>query len=667
MKYFVILLLANALLAPQNSIAQALTAETNLEGVKQQAWQRVKWAETNFAQSGARRQPSPNFWGDQIVYQIQVDRFNNGDPRNDFLNVKPEQRENRMSVFEFRHGGDLRGILERLDYIKDLGINSLWLTPVFAHDGGYHGYCTTDFSMVDPGFGTNEEFRNLVAEAHKRGMMVVLDIVVNHMCNPRTRYSRQANHYECADSQNAKNWSGQGGPSPGQGELQFSQDFFGPLKNQNFFNRCGTNSTGDMQGTGPAAIYGDFVDGMFDFDTRNYDFQQIFTDLHKYWIAYADVDGFRMDAVKHVSEDFIAYFSTEVRDYARSIGKHNFFIVGEVAGPSDWIGRRLGNMYHNPANPNQHGHVPVSLTKRIMQLKPMYEKNPAARFPGLNAAYDFAHGGSAIDVLHNYRPSSVIEGHFSDSYYNDIAGNGDPRLSWNPLEIHDWPRFASRNPGAMAKSILGIAYLAFAEGSPIIYYGMEQGFNGVCQGGSCPGHSDALFRQDMFMGGMTRLGSTVPEINSLASISGGNPSMKFRIDQDPFLNRNHELYKSARKFLRIRGSCDGLREGYTQFRWKENGNEGILAFFRVHPQDRNKHVLVVLNTAWQSRTVPNLHSLGGMSGTTWRNLLNPAEAVSDNGSIQFNGMNIGANSVMVFVPESAMGPYNGDLQTNLCR
>jgi len=560
--------------------------------------------------------------------------------------------------------------------LKDLGVNSLWLTPILAHTGSYHGYCTTDFSTVDTGFGTNDKFRQLVAAAHARNMFVILDIVVNHMCDLQTTYAVQPNHYSCANQQDFKNLNGletvdqEGQELHGpKGILKFSQRFFPPLKNQNFFNRCGTNSHEDMQGIGPAAVYGDFVAGMFDFDTRNKDFQQIFTDLHKFWIAYADVDGFRMDAVKHVSEDFIAYFNTQIRDYARSIGKLNFFIIGEVAGPSDWIGRRLGRMGQFAQNPPLRGTYPVSLAKRIAEMKPIFERNPIAPYPGLNAAYDFAHGGTAVDVLQNIRPTSALEDHFRSEYYANIANNGDPRLSWNLLEIHDWPRFASRNPGAMAKSILGIGYLAFAEGSPVIYYGLEQGFNGQCpHGAQCPGFTDAFFRQDMFVGGMTRLGSTVPEINALGAISYGNPNVRFRVDQDPYLNRNHELYRLARKFLHIRSSCEALRVGGTAFRWSESGNEGISIFFRPHPTHPAEHVLIVMNTGWQSRQIPEIAAINGAMNGTWRNLLNAGEAAQvGGGRVRFNGLTIKPNSIMALVAEPNLGPFVPYLQTNLCK
>ncbi|MCB0385393.1 MAG: hypothetical protein KDD43_08375, partial [Bdellovibrionales bacterium] len=603
-----------------------------IQAVKNWAKKKVVEGEKQFKASGYKRQGSPDFWGQQIIYQIQVDRFNNGDLSNDGQNLEDHQKRELQSsdlwnILSYRHGGDLKGILQRLDYIADLGVTTLWLTPVFKHNGSYHGYCTTDFTQVDPGFGTNEELRQLVGEAHKRGLKVVLDVVVNHMCDPKTTYSRPPRHHQCANDLSGKNWSGASGGSSNQGELAFSEDFFGPLKSQHFFNRCGANSTEDMQGTGPAAVYGDFVATMFDFDTRNHDFQEIFTELHKYWISYADVDGFRMDAAKHITEDFVAYFNTQIRAYANSIGKHNFFIIGEVAGPSDWIGRRLGKMFSNPDNPNDHGHVPSTLTQRLWDLKDIYLKTPVNKYPGLNAAYDFAHSGTARAVLAGERPPSAVEDYFGSQYFNDLAAQNDYRLSWVLLEIHDWPRFAAKHKTSMAKSLLGLSYLAFAQGSPVVYYGQEQGFNGDCHfdkiqaGKAGPhiqeeckgGYSHELFRQDMFLGGMSRLGSTVKEINDLAYIGKSQGQHQGGWKSDPFLHRGHELYRSARRFLHIRKSCAALSYGRTQFRWLEAKNQdGVLAFSRT--DEFGKEALVVLNTSWFAQGLPEVSVNDGSNG-----------------------------------------------------
>lgn len=651
-----------------------------LEGVKKWAQSRLSSAQREFT---GKRFPSPGFWGNQVVYQIQVDRFNNGDLSNDNLNIEDTQAryQNGSDLHglpSYRHGGDLRGIIERLDYIKDLGITALWITPIFKHNGSYHGYCTTDFTEIDPGFGTKEELRELTKKAHDRGISVVLDIVVNHMCDKATVYRKQANHYRCGDDLSSQNWSGAAGGSAAQGELAFGKDFFPPFKDQNFFNRCGANSQADMEGTGPVAVYGDFVSVMFDFDTRNYDFQQVFTDLHKYWIAYADVDGFRMDAAKHITEDFVAYFNTQIRSFARSMGKKNFFIIGEVAGPSDWIGRMLGKMFSNPHNPNDRGHVPQSLTDRLWQLKDTYLKDPVAPYPGLSAAYNFAHGGTALDVLMGKRSTRALEDFFRSDYAATIAAQNDPRLSWNLLEIHDWPRFASRDKKNAGKSMLGLAYLAAAEGAPVIYYGMEQGFNGDCHfntmnAGSandeikreCKGHAHELYRQDMFMSGPYRLGSTVPEIDRLAYIGKVSSKSKIAWTNDPFLNRNQPVYKLARKMIHIRKSCPALSFGTTQFRWVDDHANGLLAFSRV---DGSNEALVVINTGNHEFSLPDIGVGSGSRGDRWVNLLNTNEAGTHTGSgLGFKNVMLKGNSIMVFMPQNRASEYNPALETNLCR
>jgi len=118
-------------------------------------------------------------WRDQVIYQIVVDRFSNGDPNNDW-NVEP-------SVPGKFHGGDWQGVIDHLDYLKDLGVTALWISPVVKNvesDAGfdsYHGYWTQDFLRPNAHFGDLEKLRELVDAAHKKGMLVILDVVTNHM------------------------------------------------------------------------------------------------------------------------------------------------------------------------------------------------------------------------------------------------------------------------------------------------------------------------------------------------------------------------------------------------------------------------------------------------------------------------------------------------------
>ena len=122
-----------------------------------------------------------------VLYMLMPDRFANGNPKNDVIKGMEDQLCNRNEP-SLRHGGDLEGLRQHLDYFTNLGVTALWLTPVLENDrpadGGkhstYHGYATTDYYRVDPRFGTNEEYKALVDECHKKGLKVVMDMIFNH-------------------------------------------------------------------------------------------------------------------------------------------------------------------------------------------------------------------------------------------------------------------------------------------------------------------------------------------------------------------------------------------------------------------------------------------------------------------------------------------------------
>ncbi|MEO0628526.1 MAG: alpha-amylase family glycosyl hydrolase, partial [Bacteroidota bacterium] len=118
-----------------------------------------------------------------LIYLIMPDRFANGDRRNDSVDGMAQQGTNREK-FLFRHGGDLLGIMEQLDYLQDLGVTALWLNPVLENDQpyeSYHGYAVTDHYYVDRRFGTNEQYRQLVSLAKERGIKVIMDVIFNHV------------------------------------------------------------------------------------------------------------------------------------------------------------------------------------------------------------------------------------------------------------------------------------------------------------------------------------------------------------------------------------------------------------------------------------------------------------------------------------------------------
>jgi glycosidase len=679
-------------------------ADQDMDGLKSWAGQRVKDAQDHFDQAKLTRLQSPSYWGDEVVYQIQVDRFADGEKSNNSLNNESTQnkfeKSTEVGIEDYRHGGDLQGIMNRLDYLKTLGVTSLWITPILKSNGSYHGYCTSDFTKIDPGFSATDPeegralFRKLVQEAHAKGIKVVLDIVVNHVCDPKTQYDDKKTPFDryfytkCTQTLAGNNWTGNT-KIEGQRDIVFGDTFFPPFRNAAFMSRCGNGGGSD----GDAALEGDFSSAMFDLNTNNWDFQNVFTDLHKFWIAYADVDGFRADAAKHVTSDFMAYFSTEIRKYAESLGKKNFYIVGEVAGSTDEQAERVGKMKTDPFNPDAgRGNIPESLRKRLWSIKDSYLNHKAFPYPGLNALYDFGHSASAVNVNRGsgapmnlkswFWQGGELDNSVPGSEFGKLVSLQDTRENWNVLEIHDWPRFNlygtgndSKNP-MRYKAYNGLGYLLTAPGVPVLYYGLEQGLNGDCHGDKtqvsdeakknlgrvCSDDSfsnHARYRQDMFSSGVFRLGSVVPEINRLAGI-GRSSINSVLVGEDPYLNTTHDLFNHTAKLIDIRKSCKALRQGGMYFRAVDataaDKGGGFFAFSRVADLDE---VLVLINSSSTARPVSklildkNLHQsqLGHkfvdmVSAKAW------GTVSGGGGTLEFaSGYSMAPQSVAIFYPE----------------
>lgn len=215
-------------------------------------------------------------WQDESIYFIMVDRFNNGDQTNDF-------KVNPNDLKEY-NGGDFKGITDKLDYVKDMGFTTIWLTPVFDNeDKGYHGYWIKDFYKTEEHFGTIEEFKTLVKEAHKRDMKVILDFVVNHV----------GPNHPWKNDEEKKDWFH---------EKQ-------PIVNWNDQTEVENNWLYDLP----------------DFNQDNPETRKYLLDAAKWWIQETDIDGYRLDTVKHVPKDFWEDFSKEVKSV-----KKDFYLLGEV-------------------------------------------------------------------------------------------------------------------------------------------------------------------------------------------------------------------------------------------------------------------------------------------------------------------------------------------------
>ncbi len=216
-------------------------------------------------------------WEQERMYFIMVDRFVDGNPDNNAQVDKDDPK-----AF---HGGDIRGVIEKLDYIESLGFTSVWLTPVFENmPDGYHGYWIKDFYNIDPQFGTKEDLQELVDEAHKRDMKVILDFVVNHV-GPKHPWVEER-------------------PDWFHDEL--------PIVLWNDQEQVETHWLFDLP----------------DFKTEDPEVKDYLLEAATYWIEETGIDGYRLDTVRHVDKPFWEDFVKAVRAV-----DPDFYLLAEVFDP----------------------------------------------------------------------------------------------------------------------------------------------------------------------------------------------------------------------------------------------------------------------------------------------------------------------------------------------
>ena len=292
--------------------------------------------------------PGPALWKDHVFYQILPDRFSDGleAERPLFDRANPERYRTPDKAAWMRaglrfNGGTLRGIQSKLDYLEGLGITGLWLNPVFKQRADletYHGYAIQNFLDVDPRFGTLQELRDLIDDAHDRGMLVVLDVVIDHTGNnwfygpDVTGITEESLPYRYEPPYSVGGWrSGKGQCIP---KIESLEDGCWPVELQRLeaYNRCGSicnwYSPDPMD---PNAEYrrGDFFD-LKKLNGYDHETMSAIIRCYQYWIAVTDCDGFRIDAAKHIPKDLCQKFGFGVARFAQSIGKNNFLLVGEI-------------------------------------------------------------------------------------------------------------------------------------------------------------------------------------------------------------------------------------------------------------------------------------------------------------------------------------------------
>jgi len=247
-------------------------------------------------------------WSRQTMYFILIDRFCNGDPRNDdgghpgsHVLYQPELGNNK--ALRTYQGGDLQGVIDKLDYLRDLGITAIWLSPIFDNSDTdfvgwwpYHGYSPVDFFNVDEHFGDIALLKKLVQKSHQHGIKVLLDMIFNHVA-PDHPWVRAPQLWE---NQGYRYWFH---PHSGQDASTSIQDW----QNQDQLETRELNGLPDLAQENPHV----------------YDF---LLDVAKFWIVETGCDGYRLDAVKHVPREFWSRICHDLHDFAGE----NFLLLGEV-------------------------------------------------------------------------------------------------------------------------------------------------------------------------------------------------------------------------------------------------------------------------------------------------------------------------------------------------
>jgi alpha-amylase len=329
-------------------------------------------------------------WQDDIIYFVLTDRFYNGNRSND-----GDARPNDPNAY---HGGDLEGVIKKLDYIKDLGATAIWVTPINDNkDGafvdkywGFHGYWTKDFNKVDEHLGDEATFKRLVKEAHARGIKVVLDIVVNHIGYDAPLATQHPDWFH--HNGNVKNWDDQW-----------------QLEN------CD-------------------VMGMPDFNTENPAVLDFMVDTWSGWANRTNVDGFRIDTVKHVPIAFWSKFNRQIKSKVKS----DFLLLGEV-------------LHGDP------GYVA-----------------PYSRDGGFDSTFDFPMYFTMSEVFAKGQSMRKLGDRLrQDGAYRDAS------LLSPFLDNHDVPRFMSTAGGDERKLRLALSYLMTMRGVPTMFQGTEVGQKGA--------------------------------------------------------------------------------------------------------------------------------------------------------------------------------------------
>jgi len=398
--------------------------------------------------AGPRHVPSPD-WRDQIVYLAMIDRFDDGDAGNDDQHAGEYDPHDPARY----NGGDLCGLMRRLDYLHELGVTALWITPPVAnqwwdgqiHYGGYHGYWAENFMQVDAHFGSLQDYRALAAGLHSRKMFLIQDIVLNHVGN----FFSYRDGWSASDPAVHFTLNSDSRPHAQPTQAPFSHNDARKPADRKLGIYHWTPTIKDFTDSTQQFTYQ--LAELDDLNTENPVVRRALRESYDYWIREVGVDGFRVDTAFYVPPALFRDFlysddrkAPGILRAAAATGRRNFHLFGEGFG------------LDKPFEDTQ--------AKRI----DAYQRD--AEGPLLPGMINFPLYGTTLDVFARSHPTAEL------SYrLNSLAQRaGDAHLMPTFVDNHDVDRFlASGTIPALQQSLLLIMSVP---GIPVIYYGTEQGF-----------------------------------------------------------------------------------------------------------------------------------------------------------------------------------------------
>ncbi|MET9911732.1 pullulanase-type alpha-1,6-glucosidase [Streptomyces sp. NPDC006476] len=517
-------------------------------------------------------------------YFVMPDRFANGDTGNDKGGLTGSRLSTGYDPTDkgFYQGGDLKGLTRRLDYIKGLGTTAIWMAPIFKNrpvqgtgsnaSAGYHGYWITDFTQVDPHFGTNKDLETLISKAHAKGMKVFFDVITNHTADVVDYREKSYDYlskgafpyltkdgrpFDDADYADGK----KGFPAVSGASFPRTPTVTSRSKAPSWLNDPTMyHNRGDSTFAGESATYGDFS-GLDDLWTERPEVVSGMEKIYERWVRDFAIDGFRIDTVKNVNMEFWTQWATALDKYAAEHGRKNFFMFGETYSAD------------------------TSVTSPYVTQGRL---DATLDFPFQDAARAYAsQGGSA----------QKLAGVFADDYkYTTDKANAYEQVTF--LGNHDMGRIGyflkQDNPKATDAEILKKDELAnevmfLSRGNPVVYYGDEQGFTGS------GGDKDA--RQTMFA-------------SKVADYLDDDEIGTDRTAASDSYDTSAPLYRQISALGKLRKDNPALADGVQTQRYAADG-PGVYAFSRTDARTGQEYV-VALNNAGEAKSATFATGSAGM-------------------------------------------------------